>query len=114
MTTAAKFARLGATVVLLALCLILTGCGKNKKINLENFNKLKPGMTLDEVQEILGKGEQHGGDASTIAAGVGVDVHAGGGSVGAQVLEYVWEAGDKTIIGHFKSGKALDFQKQGF
>ncbi len=46
-----------AAIVTLALsCLFIVGCPKvDKRINQANFAKIKPGMTWNEVVEILGE-----------------------------------------------------------
>lgn len=51
------FARLRSPALRLAipllLCVLLFGCGS--KVNQENFDKIKTGMTLEEVKTILGE-----------------------------------------------------------
>ncbi len=44
------------TLVVACLCLALPGCGNN--ITQENLNKIKPGMTQQEVEAILGTGTE--------------------------------------------------------
>src|SRR5581483_7779901 len=65
-------ALLARVCVVMLLCLLVPAC--KSKINKANFDKIKEGMTLPEVEKILGKGskEESGG------GGVGA---AGGGTV---------------------------------
>ena len=66
--------RAGAVTALLFLCLLITGCGKNK-VTKDNYEKIKNDMTLAEVEAILGKGaKDESGDGSGVAAQFGVDV----------------------------------------
>src|SRR5581483_12109000 len=95
-------ARPAGIAVILALCLILTGCG-NPKVNKANFDEIKNGMTLEEVQDILGKGGQPQGDGSGVAAQVGVDVS--GGQRQSSAVDYVWESGNKKITVGIQNGK---------
>jgi hypothetical protein len=66
--------------LLLVACVFLNGCGGNKRVNKDNFAKIKPNMHLDEVEGILGKGEVEGGtslpEGSSVAgaAGIGGDL----------------------------------------
>lgn len=102
--------RLGAWVLLLAVCLMLTGCGR--KLSKENFAKVQVGMSLFDVQQILGKGEQQGGDGANMAAQYGVALESGGG--GAKGVEtYVWESGNKKITIVFKQGKVVSKTETG-
>jgi len=68
------------------------GCSKVSK---SNYDKIKDGMTLDEVQSILGKGTEKGGVAGAIG-----DI-AGSGKV------LVWEEGDKNITITFANDKVV-------
>jgi len=58
---------------LLFLCLALSGCSGNAQVNRANYDKLKPGMTLAEVEAVLGKGDSEGG----------LDLSEGSGAAGA-------------------------------
>jgi hypothetical protein len=114
MIPASARARLGRIVVLLALCLALTGCGKSK-ITQENFDKIKNDMTLKEVEAILGEGTSQGGDGANVAAQVGVDVTGGlGGPQGPSTVPYLWEHGKKSITVNFRGGKVVGKEKAGF
>lgn len=66
--------RRAALVTLALMCLFVTGCPKvDKRITKANFDKIKVGMTRDEVEAILGPGEEIEG-----AAGFGSSGAAGG------------------------------------
>ena len=105
MVRTSSFARLGGIVVLSALCFITTGCGI-KKVNKESFDQIKDGMTLEDVQDILGKGGQPQGDGSMVAAQVGVDVGGGAGPRNPTV-DYVWESGERKITIGIRNGKVV-------
>jgi hypothetical protein len=70
---------------------MLAGCGS--KVSKDNYEKVKAGMTLAEVEGILGKG--------TEKAGVGGALGNLAGS--AKVVE--WKDGDKSITATFLNDK---------
>ena len=107
----AKHVRLVIVISFLALCCALTGCGKSK-INQANFDKLEKGMTLEEVEHILGNGTPASGDGALVAAQVGVDV--GGGARASSTVEYVWESGQNSITVAIRQGKVIQISKKGF
>lgn len=72
-----------AIAVLTALfALTVAGCNRNKSLTRANYDKINAGMTLAEVQQLLGsQGEQEGGDLAVAegstgagAAGIGGDL----------------------------------------
>jgi hypothetical protein len=84
-----RLAKLG--VMALAVCLIfLSACG-GAKINQENFDKVKVGMTQAEVKAILGEATE----ASSL------DVAGFSGTTAT------WRHGDTTITIHFVNGKVV-------
>jgi hypothetical protein len=87
------FRRLAAVSLVLALTLLLSGCAG--KVTKANFDKITNGMSLSEVEAILGKGERNDGDGSNVAAQVGVDVGAPAKPRG--FTSYIWQSGDKSI-----------------
>ena len=103
-------ARLSAIAVLFALSFLLSGCGK-AKVTQENFDKIENGMTLDEVEHVLGDGTPVGGDGSLVAAQVGVDV--GSGASRSSTVEYIWESGKNSITVAFRQGKVVQKRKAG-
>jgi hypothetical protein len=99
-------------ILVCALCFLQSGCG-NKKVTKENLDQLKNGMSLEDVQDILGKSGQPQGDGSMVAAQVGVDVT--GGSGGSSSQEYLWENGAKKIFVRISnSGKVVGIRREGF
>ena len=102
--------RLISVAFLLTLCLLLPGC-KKSKVTKENFDKITNGMTLDQVEDILGKGEKETGDGSNVAAQVGIDVSGPPSNPGADT--YVWEKGNKKITVHFMNKKVANKQQSG-
>jgi hypothetical protein len=64
------------------LALAVAGCSRNKTLNRSNYDKITTGMTLAEVEKLLGgPGEQEGGDLAIAegsggagAAGIGGDL----------------------------------------
>jgi hypothetical protein len=95
--------RLAQVVLVVLVCLSVPACGK-KKVTKANFDKIKEGMTLAEVEQILGKGtKDEGGDGSNVAAQFGVAITSAP-TVGKGET-YVWESGTKSIKIIFGEGK---------
>ena len=96
--------------VVLALCLLIPAC--KSKVNKTNFEKVKDGMTLDEVEKILGKGTKETGDGSNVAGQFGVAISSaptvGGGE------SYVWESSAHSITVTFRQGKVVNKRSSGF
>jgi hypothetical protein len=66
-----------AAVAFALLALFVAGCKGNKSLSRANYDKIATGMTVAEVEALLGgPGEQEGGDLA-VAEGSGV-----GGAVG--------------------------------
>jgi len=111
---------LAHTVLFLAVCLLVTGCQKSK-FTKANYEKLKQGMTLAEVEAIFGKGEKEDPNLAPadIAAGFGVDVKSklGGleshGNKKAPGQSYRWSKGDKTIWVVFVDEKSVTWRQEG-
>jgi len=67
-------------LVVLSLCLALPGCKKaNKNVTQENFAKIKPGMTVADVEAILGgpgeddpEGNLDVSEGSSVAGAAGI------------------------------------------
>ena len=70
------------------LALGLAGCGS--KITKDNYDKIKVGMTEDEVKDILGE------PTKAVSGGIA-------GLVGGGVM--TWEDGQKSIVVTFANGK---------
>jgi hypothetical protein len=104
------------TGIVLFFCFAVPACG-NSKVTMANYDKIQLGMTLQQVEEILGKGDkEEAGDGSNVAGQFGVDV--GGGlnlSARASPVEtYKWESGNKLITVSILSGKVTYKDKKGF
>ena len=85
--------RVLAGVLLLAVTgAALTGCGS--KVSKDNYDKIKDGMTLKEVEGLLGKGE------------VQTDLGGSIGSVTGSAKVVRWSDGDKSITVTFVNDKA--------
>ena len=72
---------------------LLVGCGGG--ISLENYDRIKNGMTKAEVEGILGKGEKQ--------ASAGLSI----GNLTGNAEAYVWKSGDKQITVNFVDGKVV-------
>jgi hypothetical protein len=82
--------RLGMAALTMAVCVCLVSCS-GSKISQENFEKIHTGMTMAQVQAILGE--------PTESSSVGVAGFLGGTSK--------WQAGEVTITVQFFSGKVI-------
>lgn len=91
---------------LFLFCLLLVGCA-DPKIVKANYDKIKDGMSLQEVEAILGQGDkQTEGDGSNVGGQFGVAVgNVGGGS--SSTHDYVWESMGKKITITFTNGKVV-------
>jgi len=81
------------------LFMSLAGCAS--KVTKENYDKIKVGMTLAEVEKVLGKGELQAG-----ASGGIMDV-----SGSAKV--YKWVVGEKAITITFVNDKVTAYHQTG-
>ncbi len=78
----------GRLLLILLLCLLVLGCGgNNANVSRENYDKIKSGMTVEDVEQILGKGTRLE-DGNTM-----------GGAM------YEWTNGKKKITVTFQKGK---------
>lgn len=102
-----KYLRFGA---ILLVCLLLPAC--QSKVNKTNYEKVKEGMTLDEVEKILGKGSKETGDGSNVAGQFGVALPSAPTSGGGEV--YTWESGNNMIRLTFRDGKLVHKHATGF
>jgi hypothetical protein len=101
-----------ALSVIAILCIAVAGCKKgDARLTKASFAKVQPGMTLAEVEAILGPGEQEGGDLAIAegsgvagAAGVGGDLQSMGGPR-SQFTTYKWGNDKCWIKVIFQQGK---------
>jgi hypothetical protein len=106
-----KVSRPARIALVLMVAFYLPGCGKSK-ITKANFDSIQVGMTLEEVQGILGTGKKQEGDGAGVAAQFGVDV----GVTAPRAKgpdEYVWESGEKKISVFFANGKVVNKNGKG-
>jgi hypothetical protein len=103
MTRTSDGSRALGLVLLVVTCLLLPGC--KSKITKANFDKIQDGMTLEEVEGILGKGESQTGDPSVMLGQAGVALPMQSGQSKDQV--YVWESGNKKITIVFRQDKVV-------
>ena len=108
--------RHGQTAALAVLCLVMAACA-NQKINQENYNKLRAGMALKEVEDIFGAAgkKEEGGDGSGVANQFGMDIP---GTEAASRRPpgdtYVWERGNITITVFFdRDGRVVTWTQKG-
>jgi hypothetical protein len=98
------------TVAVLSLvCLFLADCGK---ISDESYAKVKDGMSLSQVQSILGEGDK---EEST---GTSISTSGLAGSSSSALLSrrqtYSWKDGDKQVVIEFADDKLVSKRKIGF
>ncbi len=93
-----KSLKLIAAVVLPAL--LLVAC--EKKVTLDNFNSVNVGMTLSEVEMLLGAGTRQVVEGASIS-GAGVL----GGAAQNSLDTYTWREGTKEISVTLKDGKVI-------
>jgi hypothetical protein len=93
-------ARAVALAVTLVLAATLGAC--SHQLTVENYDALKAGMTLEQVEALLGSGELvEGGSAAMDRAGV-----SGG--------KFRWTEGDREVTVHFFEGRLRSRTKYGF
>jgi hypothetical protein len=97
-------------VAILLACLLLPAC--QSKVTKANFDKVKEGMTLEEVEKVLGKGSKETGDGSNVAGQFGVAIPSAPTSGGGDV--YTWENSSSTIRLTFRDGKLVHKHATGF
>src|SRR5262245_56339534 len=74
--------RFGLIAAVLVLGLVLPGCGKSK-LSRANYDKIKEGMSLREVEAVLGKGmditspPNRPASGSSVGAAAGIDMPSG-------------------------------------
>jgi hypothetical protein len=94
--------------IVLAVCLLVPAC--MNKVTKANYDKITNGMTLAEVEKVLGKGSLETGDGSNVAGQFGVAMPQAPTSGGGET--YTWEQGGNTITVTLRDGKVV--HKRGF
>lgn len=104
--------RLGKLGAMLALCLFVSACA-DKRLTRANYDKIKDGMSLAQVEDILGKGDKETGGAggAGVAATVGIDTGVKGAG-GAEM--YKWGSDEKYIRIGFRGDKVIFRDIRGF
>src|SRR5438552_3144053 len=92
--------KLRGTLFVLVVCLLVPAC--KSKITKTNYDKIADGMTLKEVEAILGEGAKQS-DGAGIPAAHGIAV----AGINTRAEVYVWESGDRTITLTFRDGKVI-------
>jgi hypothetical protein len=81
--------------VLISLSIFLVSC--SGKLNKDNYEKISNGMSVSQVESILGKGESQ--------ASSNVDLGEYGGNISSEVM--TWQSGTKVISITFSNGKVM-------
>jgi hypothetical protein len=82
-------------IAIVSLVFFIAGCAG--KINKDNYNKISNGMTVSQVESILGKGESQ--------ASSNVDLGEYGGNVSSEVI--TWQHGMNVISITFSNGTVM-------
>ena len=104
---------LGRLSAMLVLCLFVAACA-DKRLTKANFDKIKDKMTLEQVQDILGRGDKEtGGDGGAgVAAAVGLNLGGAKGAGGADM--YKWGNDEKYIRIGFRNNGVVFKDIRGF
>jgi major membrane immunogen (membrane-anchored lipoprotein) len=109
MMSASTLGRRGGITLVLALTLLLAGCTKSK-LTKANYDKINNGMTVQEVEAILGRGDPQG-DGSAVAGQFGVDTQ--GLQAQSSTVDYLWQSGNKSVTVTFRGGKVAAKKSEG-
>jgi len=80
---------------IISLSIFLVSC--SGKLNKDNYDKISDGMSVSQVESILGKGESQ--------ASSSVDLGEYGGTISSEVM--TWQSGTKVISITFSNGKVM-------
>ena len=80
---------------IISLSIFLLSC--SGKLNKDNYDKISNGMSVSQVESILGKGESQ--------ASSNVDLGEYGGNISSEVM--TWQSGTKVISITFSNGKVM-------
>lgn len=99
--------RAGLAALAGVACVALAGC--EDTVTEENYANLTPGLSLAQVEKIMGGagGRVEQGGMSTSAAGM-----AGGSGANSQVT-YSWKSGSREITATFQGEKLVNTGKAG-
>ena len=87
--------------LLIAFSLFLVSC--SGKLNKDNYDKISNGMSVSQVESILGKGESN--------ASSSVDLGEYGGNISSEVM--TWQSGIKVITISFSNGGVMSKAQSG-
>ncbi|MEX2219631.1 MAG: hypothetical protein WD749_12830 [Phycisphaerales bacterium] len=96
-------------IALAAAALLAAGC--ESSVTQENYDRVNLGMSLLEVQSVLGEGEQDTTGGFTIGAG---GTMGSSSSTTSRRQGYTWKEGDRQILVEFMDGKVVTKRKIGF
>lgn len=105
--TTLNWLRRGAALVGVLACLPLAGCGE--RLTVYNYERIEQGMTRDEVERILGRGEPSASAPITLAS---TGVNAGHEVRGRQA--FFWRSAERQVTVMFRDGKVVSKYKDGF
>jgi len=88
---------------MLLMSLLLSGCGG--PVNMSNYNKITTGMTEQEVESVLGKGEEQASSGVNVPGATIGDVSVPGVSMSGKSV--VWKNGTNAISVMFLNGKVM-------
>ena len=98
------FGRAVAGLVAILACL---ACGCEEKVTAENFDAITIGMSLTEVEGILGAGTEETASGVDISAGGIPDIKTSDQRV------FLWESGGSRIVVTFDKGKVVTKSSSG-
>lgn len=91
------------SIKLLAFTILLFLISCSGKLNKDNYDKISNGMSVSQVESILGKGESQ--------ASSSVDLGEYGGSISSEVM--TWQSGTKVISISFSNGTVVTKAQSG-
>ena len=102
--------RMALLVLALAACsLTMTSCGEDP-VNETNFAQLKVGMSLYEVETVMGgAGEREETPTGMSISGAGI-----AGAASNKVERYIWRSGPAMISVEVRDGKVASLGRVGF
>ncbi len=102
--------RISFVIVACVAAVALTACGGN--INQANYDKIKAGMSVSDVEAILGKGSEEASsalDTSGMPGGM-----PGMPNMKTSMKVMAWKSGNNVITASFMNGKLMTKGKAGF
>jgi len=92
----------------LVLLLALVGC--EERLTLTNYEQIENGMTVAEVEGLLGPGQEQ----TSGGFGIGAEGLVSGSDGGGSQKVLTWEEGGKTVIVTFSDNQVVGRRKDGF